>query len=225
MKAEKRKGECFIEYLEGFLSLILGLIAGIFIAIGAVIGGIFLLLGWLIGTLIALLIPSLRYKIKLKRMLRDADDKKEAKLRTGLFSRYELKGSEFDSLFTGMKSCIATFKKQSDQRIAVLRRRPELDPVFKQYDELFAGFQKQFYLSAETVEWKKVDVYNYNGIPAYPVLKKALTGMQTLTERQQAILNGAVADEISELELMQSVTESVMLPEDLADPQQTQQMQ
>ena len=45
---------------------------------------------------------------------------------------------------------------------------------------------------------------------------------EQLNERQQAVLNGAVADEVSELELIQNMTEEIML----ADPlEQTQQMQ
>lgn len=187
---------------------------------------IFKVIYHLISGLIGVIVPSHRYKIKMKGMLRHADDGKDAKLQTGVFRSYEMTGSGLDSLFTGMKSCIETYNAQKRQRLAVKSRRPELAPVFKQYDELFEGFQKQFYLSADTINWKKVDAYNYDQLPAYPVLQKALAGMKALTERQQAIIDGTVADEISELELIQSVTESVLLPPEIAESQhQTQQMQ
>ena len=215
-----------MDFLEGVLSVIVGIVGGIIAGVGVVIGftvgAVFRILRYLIGDLIGLFVPSLKYKIKLKRMLRHADDGKDAKLHTGVFGKYEMKGSEFDALFSGMKACIETFGKQKDQRGAVLNRHPELAPVFAQYDQLFGAFQKQFYLSAETVKWKTVDVYNYNGILAFPVLKKAYEGMKTLTERQQAVLNGAVADEVSELELIQNMTEEIMLAD---PPEQTQQMQ
>ena len=157
-------------------------------------------------------------------MIGKADHKKDAKLRTGMFSSYEMTGSGLDSLFTGMKSSIETFNTQKRHRPALKSKHPELAPVFRQYDELFDGFQKQFYLSADTIDWKKVDAYNYDKLPAYPVLQKALAGMKALVARQQAIIDGAVADDISELELMQSVTESVMLPPEMTE-QQSQQMQ
>lgn len=200
--------------------------AGIFIGIGFLLRAVCKLIRWLVVNLIGLIMPSKRYKLKMKGMLRHADDSKDAKLQTGLFRSYEMTGSGLDSLFTGMKSCIETYNSQKRQRLAVKSRRPELAPVFKQYDELFEGFQKQFYLSADTINWKKVDVYNYDQLPAYPVLQKALAGMKALTERQQAIIDGTVADEISELELIQSVTESVLLPPEMTEsPEQTQQMQ
>ena len=202
------------------------MIAGIFIGIGFLLRAVFKVIYHLISGLIGLIVPSQRYKIKMKGMLRHADDGKDAKLQTGVFRSYEMTGSGLDTLFTGMKSCIETYNAQKRQRLAVKSRRPELAPVFKQYDELFEGFQKQFYLSADTINWKKVDAYNYDQLPAYPVLQKALAGMKALTERQQAIIDGTVADEISELELIQSVTESVLLPPDMAESQeQTQQMQ
>lgn len=151
-------------------------------------------------------------------MLRHVDREKDSKLHLGLFKSYELTGSAFDSLFKRMKSCMDNFKVQRKQRSAV-SNRPELAVVFKQYDQLFYGFQKQFYLSAETISWDKVNAVNYEQLPAYPILQKALSGMQMLTDRHQAILNGAAADEISDLELMQSVTESVMLPPELNQQQ------
>ena len=220
-----QRGECLIEYIEGFFSIILGIIGGIFIGIGFLIAAIFKILRWIIVNLIGLCIPSLRYKLKLNRMIGKADNKKDAKLRTGMLSSYEMTGSGLDALFTGMKSCIETYNAQKRHRPALKSKHPELGPVFKQYDELFEGFQKQFYLSADKIDWKKVDVYNYDKLPAYPVLQKALAGMKGLVARQQAVIDGTVADELEELEIMQSVTESVMLPPEMNEPQQTQQMQ
>ena len=155
-----------MEVLEGILSVIVGIFAGIAIGIGFAVRTVLVILIYLLGQLIGLVFPPLRYKIRMRYLLRDADRAKDARLRTGLFSRRELKGGASDKPFVSMKRCMDEYREQKKRRSA-LSGQPELKEIFRRIDRLYAAFLKQFYLAAGTVRWKDVSPYQNASQPAF----------------------------------------------------------
>ncbi len=206
------------------MSCIVGVFAGIFIGIGFVFALILRIVRYLAGDLIGLLIPSLKYQIKTKRMLRDTDDKKEPVLRTGVFGKVELKGSGCDTNFRIMRECMEKYQKQKERR-ANLKDAAMLKESFKQADRLYQGFLKQFYLAAKYMNWKKADIYHFQDDPSYPLLKKACSGMQTLIERQDQMINSGFAASMPDIGLLDDLVLEQGAEIETDASQQTQQMQ
>ena len=216
--------------LETILSVIVGIFAGIVIGIGFALRAVFLLLLYLLRQLAGLLFPRLRYRLGMQYLLRDADREKNSRLRTGLFSRVELKGGASDRPFVSMKRCMKEYKEQKKRRSA-LSGQKELKAVFQRVDRLYGEFLKQFYLAAGTVRWKAVDPYQGSEQPAFANLNKAVSGMQMLlSEHEKTIsralspdaggFNGA-ADFSQELEYLRDFN---AVQEEAASGQQSQQL-
>lgn len=194
-----------MEALETILSVIVGIFAGIAIGIGFAVRTVLVILLYLLGQIIGLICPPLRYKIRMRYLLRNADREKNARLRTGLFSRTELKGGASDKPFVSMKRCMAEYKAQK-QRRAALSGQSELKEIFKRFDRLYAEFLKQFYLAAETIHWKDVNPYQTASQPAFANLEKAVSGMQTLLNEHEKTLTHALSQD----------TAGGVLPDDIA---------
>ena len=194
-----------MEVLEGILSFFVAIFAGIAIGIGFAVKTLISVLLYLLGNLIGLVCPPLRYRIRMRYLLRDADLPKDSRLRTGLFARYEMKGGASDKPFAAMKRCMNEYKQQKSRRSAY-SGQSELKEIFKRFDRLYDGFLKQFYLAAQTVHWKKLDPYQPNQQPAFANLEKAVRGMEMLLQEHEKTLSGANGNAMpDEADLMQQL--------------------
>ncbi len=186
------RGRRFVEYLEGILSFLLGLVAAVFIAIGFALRFLFRLLHYLLLMLTALLIPRLRYTIRMNWLLHDADDGKDSRLRTGIIGTAELTGIETDGLFRKMKQHMQTYQNQKKRR-SEIKDTTELKPVFQKIDRLYASFLKQFYLAADTVNWDRIDAARLEKHPGVANMRKAENGMGILLSEHEKTLTNALS--------------------------------
>ncbi|MBQ8921239.1 MAG: hypothetical protein IJ060_03640 [Oscillospiraceae bacterium] len=217
-----------MDYLEGFFSILLGIVAGIFIAIGFIISLIVRVLIYLIEMLTALLIPPLRYPIRMHWLLHDADEKKDAQLRTGMLRRVELKGAETDKLFVQMKEAMQTYSRQKNRR-AEIKDKTEIKPVFDRIDRLYRSFLKQFYIAANTINWNRTSIYSVGSHPAISNLRTAAEGMEILLNEHEKTINSAISQETGmtlqpediakELEYIRTFNEVQANPENAVHPQ------
>lgn len=170
-----------IEALEKFFSIILGLFIGIAIGIWFLVRAVLRLIIGILRGLICLLIPPLRYKLRLRWMLRDAVHGDKARLHTGIFSTEELKGAETDTVFLRMRQCMDTYRSQK-------RRRHGKKSVYDETDRLYPEFVKQFTLAAETVDFSRIRLYDPQVHPAFATMRKAVAGTEELLARQEEAL-------------------------------------
>ena len=174
-----------IEALEKFFSVILGIFIGIGIGAWFLLRAVFRLIIGILRGLICLLIPSLRYRLRLRWMLRDAVHGKDACLHTGIFSTEELKGAETDAVFLRMRQCMDTYRAQK-------RRRCGKNPVYAETDRLYPEFLKQFSIAADTVDFDRISLYDPQVHPAFMNMRKAVTGTELLLAKQEEALGGGV---------------------------------
>lgn len=187
-----------MDALETIFSVIVGIFAGIAIGIGFAVRAVVLLLLYLLGQIIGLVCPPLKYKIRMRYLLRDAAREKNSRLRTGLFSRVELKGGASDRPFVSMKRCMEQYQDQKKRRSA-LSGQSELKEIFRRVDRLYGEFLKQFYIAAGTIRWKDVDAYRGSEQPAFANLNKAVSGMETLLSEHEKTISRALSPDASGL--------------------------
>ena len=216
--------------LETILSVIVGIFAGIAIGIGFAARAAVLLLLYLLGQIIGLLCPPLKYKIRMQYLLRDAVREKNSRLRTGLFSRVELKGGASDKPFVSMKRCMEQYKDQKKRRTA-LSGQTELKEIFRRVDRLYSAFLKQFYIAAGMIRWKDVDAYRGTDQPAFANLYQAVKGMETLLSEHEKTISLARTPEASAMPDAADLSQELAylrdfnaVQEQAASDEQTQQM-
>lgn len=219
-----------MDALETILSVIIGIFAGIAIGIGFAVRAVVLLLLYLLGQIIGLVCPPLKYKIRMRYLLRDATREKNSRLRTGLFSRVELKGGAADRPFVSMKRCMEQYQDQKKRRSA-LSGQTELKEIFRRVDRLYGEFLKQFYIAAGTIRWKNVDAYRGSEQPAFANLNKAVSGMETLLSEHEKTISRALSPDASGLpddadfsQELAYLKDFNAVQDEAASEQQTQQM-
>jgi len=191
------KGGVIIEALEGFFSVILGIIIGIGVGIGFFFRLIYLMLKYLIGKLIGLIRPSAKYRINLKWLLRDCDREKDAVLHTGMLRKFELKGGEADRTFKELKQIMERYKAQRKRRSEV-GDKSVLDGIFRKIDDLYNAFLKQCWIAEQSIDWKRIDLYNPTAHPAFASMRKAVSGLQTLLDEHEKMLTNAIAANVQD---------------------------
>ena len=117
--------------------------------------------------------------------------------------------------------------------------------IFEKYDSVYYALLRQFWTAADSIDWSKTDVYNWDSNSAFPVMQKAADGLQMLIAEHEKTLSHALNQDVQnavseesiaqELEFIQSFNASQnelsapsAPPEQSAagdDPNQTQQMQ
>lgn len=233
-----------MEALEKILSVIVGALAFVCVGIVAAVGVLLMILRWLVTMLISLIVPKLRYEARLSWLLADAE-KQDPKLRIGLVRRAKMQGAGSDTVFRSMREGIRQYHAQKRRRRSI-SDRSVLSGIFEKYDSIYYAYLKQFGVAADSIDWSKTDVYNWDSNSAFPVMRSAADGMQMLIMEHEKTLTHAlhqdVQDSVStdsiaqDMEFLQSFNASqdtlgapAGLPEqtDAAhqDPPQTQQMQ
>ena len=232
-----------MDVLETILSVIVGILGAAVAAAAFLASVLWLILRYLVTMLFGLAVPKLRCSARLNWLLADTE-KKDPKLRTGLFSRVKMQGAGSDAVFRGMRESIRQYRALKKRRRRI-SDRSVLSGIFDKYDSVYLALLKQFWTAADSIDWSKTDVYNWDFNAAFPVMQKAADGMQmliaehekTLTHALNQDVQNAVSEEsiAQELEFIQSFNASQnepgapsAPPEQSAagdDPKQTQQMQ
>ena len=241
-----------MDVLETILSVLVGILGTVVAAAAFLASVLWLILRYLVTMLISLAVPKLRCAARLDWLLADAE-KNDPKLRTGLISRVKMQGAGSDALFRGMRESIRQYRTQKWRRRSI-SDRTVLSGIFAKYDSVYLALIKQFWTAADSIDWSKTDVYNWDSNSAFPVMRKAADSLQMLIAEHEKTLTHAlhqdVQDAVSEesiaqdMEFLQSfnasqneLSASSALPEQPAEgdepnqsaegdnPNQTQQMQ
>ncbi|GEM_PF-5559434 len=228
-----------MDVLKTILSVIVGILGAVFAAAAFIVSVFVMILRYLVTMLIGLLMPKLRYAARLNWMLADAE-KDNPRLRTGLLRRVKMQGAGSDTVFRSMRESIRQYRAQKRRRRGI-SDRSVLSGIFEKYDSIYYAYLKQFGIAAESVDWSKTDIYNWETDPAFRTMRQAAEGLQTMISEHEKTLTNALHQDVhdtvsvnniqQDMEYLHSFndtqnehSEPAEQPEQSAD-QHTQQMQ
>ncbi len=224
-----------MDVLETILSVIVGVLGAV-IAAAAFLAAVFvMILRYLVTMLIGLLIPKLRYAARLNWMLADVE-KENPRLRIGLFRRVKMQGAGSDTVFRSMRENIRQYRARKRRRS--ISGRSALSDVYKKYDSIYFACLKQFSIAAKSVDWSKTDIYNWDSVPAFPVMRQAAEGLGAMISEHEKTLTNAPHQDMHDTVSGNSMEQNIEFLQSFHDTQnehreqpgpsadhQTQQMQ